>query len=126
MPSITRSTPSLNENDGYDGLTKESGGAFNMRLLRCGHSFWNINRFLLHSLFRNTYYCLPCLPNLSSLACSKALGSLRLGKYTEWFNDVFSSDISNKCEDALNLLSETHGCKEYTEYAVLVNVGVSA
>ncbi|KAM7482372.1 hypothetical protein LguiB_006955 [Lonicera macranthoides] len=54
---------------------------------------------------------LPCLPNLSSHGSSNALGSLRLGKYTEWFNDVFSSDISNKCEDALTLLSETHGCK---------------
>ncbi|KVI10883.1 Amidase [Cynara cardunculus var. scolymus] len=39
------------------------------------------------------------------------LGSMRLGKYSEWFNDVFSPDISTKCEDVLNLLSETHGCK---------------
>ncbi|KAI3752965.1 hypothetical protein L2E82_25008 [Cichorium intybus] len=54
---------------------------------------------------------LPCLPNLSSSENSSILGSMRLGKYTEWFNDVFSPDISTKCEDALNLLSETHGCK---------------
>ncbi|KAM7474803.1 hypothetical protein LguiB_022046 [Lonicera macranthoides] len=54
---------------------------------------------------------IPCLPNLSSYESSNALGSLRLGKYTEWFNDVFSTDISDKCEDALNLISETHGCK---------------
>uniref|UniRef100_M0ZU13 N-acylethanolamine amidohydrolase n=1 Tax=Solanum tuberosum TaxID=4113 RepID=M0ZU13_SOLTU len=38
-------------------------------------------------------------------------GSLRLGKYTEWFNDVFSTEISDKCEDILNQLSEKHGCK---------------
>ncbi|KAI3715905.1 hypothetical protein L6452_22894 [Arctium lappa] len=52
----------------------------------------------------------PCLPDLSSHENSSVLGSLRLGKYTEWFNDVFSPDISNKCEDVLNMLLETHGC----------------
>ncbi|XP_074328009.1 fatty acid amide hydrolase isoform X1 [Apium graveolens] len=54
---------------------------------------------------------LPCLPKFSVDENSKALGSLRLGKYTEWFNDVFSTDISDKCEDALSLLEKTHGCK---------------
>ncbi|XP_028121249.1 fatty acid amide hydrolase-like [Camellia sinensis] len=54
---------------------------------------------------------LPCLPNLSSYESSNALGSMRLGKYTEWFNDVFSTDISEKCESILTLLSEKHGCK---------------
>ncbi|KAK1439986.1 hypothetical protein QVD17_05811 [Tagetes erecta] len=54
---------------------------------------------------------LPCLPDLSSSENSSILGSMRLGKYTEWFNDVFSPDISTKCEDILNLLSQTHGCK---------------
>ncbi|KAL0422464.1 UNVERIFIED_CONTAM: Fatty acid amide hydrolase [Sesamum latifolium] len=29
----------------------------------------------------------------------------------QWFNDVFSTDISDKCEDVLNHLLETHGCK---------------
>ncbi|XP_076904161.1 fatty acid amide hydrolase-like [Bidens hawaiensis] len=53
----------------------------------------------------------PCLPDLSSHENSDILGSLRFGKYTEWFNDVFSSDISNRCEDALSAFSETHGCK---------------
>lgn len=53
----------------------------------------------------------PCLPDLSSHENSSVLGSLRLGKYTEWFHDVFSPDISNKCEDALSMFSETHGCK---------------
>ncbi|XP_024966040.1 LOW QUALITY PROTEIN: fatty acid amide hydrolase [Cynara cardunculus var. scolymus] len=55
--------------------------------------------------------CIPCLPDLSSHENSRILGSMRLGKYSEWFNDVFSPDISTKCEDVLNLLSETHGCK---------------
>ncbi|KAK4438067.1 Fatty acid amide hydrolase [Sesamum alatum] len=54
---------------------------------------------------------LPCLPNLTSRENSEVLGSLRLGKYTEWFNDVFSTDISAKCDDVLNRLFETHGCK---------------
>ncbi|KAL8060832.1 hypothetical protein ABFX02_02G050800 [Erythranthe guttata] len=53
----------------------------------------------------------PCLPNLTSHDSRDVLGSLRLGKYTEWFNDVFSTDISAKCEDVLNRLLEAHGCK---------------
>ncbi|KAJ4842657.1 hypothetical protein Tsubulata_033069, partial [Turnera subulata] len=53
----------------------------------------------------------PCLPNLASLESINALGSLRLGKYTEWFNDVLSTDVSDKCEDILNLLPKTHGCR---------------
>lgn len=52
-----------------------------------------------------------CLPNLSSSHNLDVLGSVRLGKYTEWFNDVYCPDISTKCEDALNLLSDTYGCK---------------
>ncbi|ONK70657.1 uncharacterized protein A4U43_C04F160 [Asparagus officinalis] len=51
-----------------------------------------------------------CLPNLSSSYNLDVLRSLRLGKYTEWFNDVSCPDISTKCEDALNLLSDTFGC----------------
>nr|GMC89629.1 fatty acid amide hydrolase-like [Ipomoea batatas] len=55
---------------------------------------------------------LPCLPNLSSShETSNALGSLRLGKYTEWFDDVSSVEISEKCDDVLNRLSQTYGCK---------------
>ncbi|KAJ4830995.1 hypothetical protein Tsubulata_036321 [Turnera subulata] len=53
----------------------------------------------------------PCLPNLASYESTDALGSIRLGKYTEWFNDVFSTDVSDKCGDILDLLSKTHGCK---------------
>lgn len=29
----------------------------------------------------------------------------------QWFNDVYSTDISDKCEDVLNMLSKNHGCK---------------
>ncbi|CAN1284561.1 Fatty acid amide hydrolase [Linum perenne] len=53
----------------------------------------------------------PCLPDLSSHEGIAALGSMRLGKFTAWFNDVQSTDVSDKCEDALNLLSRTHGCE---------------
>ncbi|KAL1065760.1 hypothetical protein V6Z11_D12G018300 [Gossypium hirsutum] len=53
----------------------------------------------------------PCLPILSSFENVNILGSLQLGKYTEWFNDVHSTDISDVCEDVLNLLSKSHGCK---------------
>ncbi|KNA08876.1 hypothetical protein SOVF_158690 [Spinacia oleracea] len=53
----------------------------------------------------------PCLPNLRSEARLSTVGSLRLGKYTEWFNDVYSPEISQKCEDALNWLSETYNCQ---------------
>ncbi|KAK1291175.1 Fatty acid amide hydrolase [Acorus calamus] len=53
----------------------------------------------------------PCLPYLSSSESLDALRSLRLGKYTEWFTDVYSTDISNKCEDVLNQLYDAYGCK---------------
>ncbi|KAJ8764730.1 hypothetical protein K2173_009115 [Erythroxylum novogranatense] len=53
----------------------------------------------------------PCLPNLSSYENIDALGTVRLGKYSAWFNDVISTDISDTCEDILNLLMKTHGCE---------------
>lgn len=53
----------------------------------------------------------PSVPDLSLYESLNALGSLRLGKYTAWFNDVHSNDISDKCEDVLNLLSKNHGCE---------------
>ncbi|GJW01816.1 fatty acid amide hydrolase-like protein [Tanacetum coccineum] len=53
----------------------------------------------------------PCLPDLSPQENFSVLGSIQLGKYTEWFNDVFSPEISTMCEDILNMLSKTHGCK---------------
>uniref|UniRef100_M0ZU18 Glutamyl-tRNA(Gln) amidotransferase subunit A n=1 Tax=Solanum tuberosum TaxID=4113 RepID=M0ZU18_SOLTU len=54
---------------------------------------------------------IPCLPDLSSSEGSNILGSLTLGKYTKWFNDVSSTDISDKCEDVLNQLFRLYGCK---------------
>ncbi|XP_073041463.1 fatty acid amide hydrolase-like isoform X1 [Primulina eburnea] len=54
---------------------------------------------------------IPHVPILSSHKSSNFLGSLKLGKYTEWFNDVFLTDITEKCEDVINRLTETHGCK---------------
>ncbi|ERN18103.1 hypothetical protein AMTRI_Chr13g122690 [Amborella trichopoda] len=53
----------------------------------------------------------PCLPHLSPPDDRDALGSLRLGKYSEWFNDVNSTDISNKCDDVLHELSKSYGCQ---------------
>ncbi|CAA7034814.1 unnamed protein product [Microthlaspi erraticum] len=53
----------------------------------------------------------PCFPKLLSHNGGNAIGSLRLGKYTTWFNDVNSSDISDKCEDILKLLTNNHGCE---------------
>jgi len=52
----------------------------------------------------------PCLPNLASSDKVDILRSLRLGKYTKWFNDVQCSDISRKCDLALDLLLE-RGCQ---------------
>ncbi|KAK8968294.1 Fatty acid amide hydrolase [Platanthera guangdongensis] len=51
-----------------------------------------------------------CLPDLSSANSSDVLRSMRLGKYSEWFNDVYSTEISSKCEDILNRLAEIFGC----------------
>ncbi|KAM1794096.1 fatty acid amide hydrolase isoform X1 [Malus sylvestris] len=53
----------------------------------------------------------PSVPNLSLYDSLNTLGSLRLGKYTAWFNDVHSTDISDTCEDVLSLLLKTHGCE---------------
>ncbi|KAJ0970503.1 hypothetical protein J5N97_023380 [Dioscorea zingiberensis] len=52
-----------------------------------------------------------CLPNLSSSHNVDTLQSIRLGKYTEWFNDVTCTDISDKCQSIINQLSDTYGCK---------------
>ncbi|KAM3219839.1 fatty acid amide hydrolase isoform X2 [Capsicum annuum] len=53
----------------------------------------------------------PCIPNFPSQDSSQSLEALHLGKYTEWFNDVLSTDISDNCENVLSRLSEKHGCK---------------
>ncbi|KAI3809912.1 hypothetical protein L1987_19515 [Smallanthus sonchifolius] len=53
----------------------------------------------------------PCFPNLSSNGSSIASFPMRLGKYTEWFDDVNSPDISDVCGQVLASLSEMHGCE---------------
>lgn len=53
----------------------------------------------------------PCFPALSSEDNVGAFRSLKLGKYTEWFNDVYSNEIAEKCEAVLSLLSEDLGCQ---------------
>ncbi|XP_047322897.1 fatty acid amide hydrolase-like isoform X2 [Impatiens glandulifera] len=53
----------------------------------------------------------PCLPDLSSSENIDVLASIKLGKYTKWFNDVFSSEISEKCDRVLKVLIEKYGCK---------------
>ncbi|GAB2268054.1 hypothetical protein Dimus_003029 [Dionaea muscipula] len=53
----------------------------------------------------------PCFPDLSNQGSLDSLSAVRLGRYTKWFNDVYASEISEKCEDVLNLLSEIHGCQ---------------
>ncbi|XP_027193520.1 fatty acid amide hydrolase isoform X2 [Cicer arietinum] len=59
----------------------------------------------------------PCLPTLSFDDDTDVLGSLRIGMYTPWFNNVHSTEVSDKCEDALNMLSKAHGC-EVTEVVI--------
>ncbi|XP_068640675.1 fatty acid amide hydrolase isoform X1 [Aristolochia californica] len=51
----------------------------------------------------------PRLPCLASSENLKILSSLRLGKYTEWFNNVYSTEISSKCEDILHKVTGTYG-----------------
>ncbi|KAG2570246.1 fatty acid amide hydrolase-like [Panicum virgatum] len=52
-----------------------------------------------------------CVPNLLSPDNSNILGSVKIGKYTEWFHDVSDREISSTCEDALKLLCNTFGCQ---------------
>ncbi|XP_066346397.1 fatty acid amide hydrolase [Miscanthus floridulus] len=52
-----------------------------------------------------------CVPNLLSPENSNILGSVKIGKYTEWFNDVSDHEISSTCDDALKLLCSAFGCQ---------------
>ncbi|XP_028184920.1 fatty acid amide hydrolase-like [Glycine soja] len=64
----------------------------------------------------------PCVPTLSSNDDSNVLGSLRIEKYTSWFNDVHSTEIFDKCDDALNLLSKAHGCEESSSFYHMIEI----
>ncbi|CAD6261483.1 unnamed protein product [Miscanthus lutarioriparius] len=52
-----------------------------------------------------------CVPNLLSPENSNILGSVKIGKYTEWFNDVSDHEISSTCDNALKLLCSAFGCQ---------------
>lgn len=76
-----------------------------------------------------------CVPNLVSSENSNILQSVKVGKYTEWFHDVPDNEVSNTCEDALNLLCSTFGCQieeiilpelEEMRTAHLVSIGSEA
>lgn len=43
----------------------------------------------------------------------------------QWFNDVYSTDISDKCEDALNLLSKTHGCEVSHHHCHILDISLA-
>ncbi|CAI0448593.1 unnamed protein product [Linum tenue] len=53
----------------------------------------------------------PCFPKLSAKKSTDVVGSVRLGRYTPWFNDVKQTEVLDKCGDALSLLCKTHGCE---------------
>ncbi|MCO5580648.1 hypothetical protein L7F22_034518 [Adiantum nelumboides] len=42
---------------------------------------------------------------------AKAIGSITFGKYTEWFEDVFSLEVLEACERVLEQLKENYGIK---------------
>ena len=51
------------------------------------------------------------LGSLSYIFGIGSLFNLSITFLLQWFNDVYSTDISDKCEDVLNMLSKNHGCK---------------
>lgn len=51
----------------------------------------------------------PCYPKLGTTDNLNVLGSIKLGKYTNWFNDVYSDEISETCERMLSLLTRSFG-----------------
>lgn len=51
----------------------------------------------------------PCYPKLGTADNLNVLGSIKLGKYANWFNDVYSDEISETCERMLGLLTRSFG-----------------
>jgi len=51
----------------------------------------------------------PCYPKLGTTDNLNVLGSIKLGKYANWFNDVYSDEISETCERMLSLLTRSFG-----------------
>jgi len=51
----------------------------------------------------------PCYPKLGTTDNLNVLGSIKLGKYANWFDDVYSDEISETCERMLSLLTRSFG-----------------
>eukprot|EP01018_Ginkgo_biloba_P002377 Gb_15522 [translate_table: standard] len=77
----------------------------------------------------------PCFPMLALPPNLNVLGSLKLGKYSNWFNDVYSNEVSNTCERILSLIADTFGTEtreivlpeiEEMRAAHLVSIGSEA
>ncbi|KZV38043.1 Amidase [Dorcoceras hygrometricum] len=75
------------------------------RLRSCGVIF--VGKANMHELGLGT------TGNNPNYGYSAILGSSAADRIAlrPWFNDVFSTDITEKCEDVINRLTETHGCK---------------
>ncbi|KAH9300684.1 hypothetical protein KI387_012267, partial [Taxus chinensis] len=53
----------------------------------------------------------PCFPMLGTTDNLNVLGSLKLGKYSSWFTDVYSNEVSDACERILTQLADNFGTK---------------
>ncbi|GLJ30072.1 hypothetical protein SUGI_0594660 [Cryptomeria japonica] len=77
----------------------------------------------------------PCFPMLGTTDNFNVLGSLKLGKYSSWFADVYSNDVSDTCERILTQLANNFGIEtreiilpelEEMRAAHLVSIGSEA
>uniref|UniRef100_A0A7I4CHU1 Amidase domain-containing protein n=1 Tax=Physcomitrium patens TaxID=3218 RepID=A0A7I4CHU1_PHYPA len=50
----------------------------------------------------------PCVPDLN-VGFQAIMGSLKLGKYSDWFNSTFEKEVAEVCNKSLNLIFETFG-----------------
>lgn len=50
----------------------------------------------------------PCVPELKT-GSQVTLGSLKLGKYSDWFNSTFDKEVAEVCNKSLNLLLQEFG-----------------
>ena len=51
----------------------------------------------------------PYYPKLGSTNNLNVFGSIKLGKYANWFNNVYFDEISETCEMMLSLLTRSFG-----------------
>eukprot|EP00252_Welwitschia_mirabilis_P011975 TRINITY_DN2661_c0_g1_i10.p1 TRINITY_DN2661_c0_g1~~TRINITY_DN2661_c0_g1_i10.p1 ORF type:complete len:492 (+),score=76.64 TRINITY_DN2661_c0_g1_i10:411-1886(+) len=77
----------------------------------------------------------PCYPYLRSSDSYDLLGKIQLGKYSDWFNDVYAHEIIESSERILTLLHEQYGTEtkeivlpelEESRTAHLVSIGTEA